>query len=310
MRLCPQCRQTLVEQPVEHCPGCGWEKTVVDGVEIYISAREREDRTLVEYVANYEALARKNLIESNIDRSYIRYQAQNIVRLVKPNPAARICDLGVGQGFLTRELLKANARDVTAVDISLSYLRVIGQERLARAVQANAERLPFVEEFDVIFCTDVMEHVLNLASFLICVNQALRPNGIFCVRVPYRENLLQYSPYVGCAYDFVHLRSFNEDLMRIYLRDSGFEVGTIAYDGFSLQTPQPWLMRSRTAARYYARFQDAVGRRLGGDVHRVTTWNSRLARLVMKPNEMVAIGRKVSRAVPRHNGIVELAPCT
>jgi 2-polyprenyl-3-methyl-5-hydroxy-6-metoxy-1,4-benzoquinol methylase len=146
------------------------------------------------YTENYDRIARDDLDAKVMDERYIENLAANFCERVAHVSGSDICDIGSGKGFLVRKLLARGAASVTAVDISSPYLvRLTGQPGVFPLL-ANAEALPFVEHFDIVVATDVLEHVLNVGSFLYSVNRALRPNGRFYVRVPHRENLLPYFP--------------------------------------------------------------------------------------------------------------------
>jgi hypothetical protein len=88
------------------------------------------------------------------------------------------------------------AESVTVVD------RRMADSRFA-PVLTNAGDLPFAEAFDIVTATDIMEHVLNVGSFISSLNGALVVGGDAYVRVPYPEDLLPYSPHLDCEYRFV-----------------------------------------------------------------------------------------------------------
>lgn len=305
MIVCPDCRRPVGTLDHMRCEGCGWEKEMADGIHGYLATTDRNSRLLEAYRGNYETLAQQNLEKSNLDRRYIKYQSKNMADHVPTLANRSICDLGFGQGYLTRELLSRGADRVTGVDISRTYLQEFVKNPSVVPVQANAERLPFVDEFDIVFCSDVMEHVLNLASFLVCLNQATRIGGLVCVRVPYRENLMQYSPYVGCPYEFAHLRSFNKDLLRLYFTSTGFSMVRMALDGFVLGTPRPLYRNSNVGRAFYWGFS-TIARRVCSDPFEVTRWNARLASIFMRPIEIVVLARKVRTIVPGQNGAYSL----
>jgi SAM-dependent methyltransferase len=253
---------------------------------------DRSNGLATDYTSNYEGLAQKNLAQSNIDRRFLHNQARNMLRYVGPVHGKTVCEVGIGQGFLCRELLAAGAARIAAVDIAISYLTQLGGMDRVEAYLANAEALPFRDEFDLIVSTDVAEHVLNIGSYLYCLNRALKVGGMLAVRVPYREGLLGYSPHRGYGHAFGHLRSFDEDILRIYFGEAGFDVPTLHVDGYSLGSPQPYLYDTDWKKRMYQRLYDFFARRMEHPAD-ATLWNSRLARLFMRPVEIVAVGRKL-----------------
>jgi len=187
--------------------------------------------------------------------------------------------------------LARGAAEVTCVDISMAYLKRLAPLDGIRAVLANAERLPFRDHFDIVVTTDVMEHVLNVGSFLFCLNRALKTGGCAYIRVPYKESLLGYSPHRGCPYDFVHLRSFDEAILKSYLKAANFTVEALDLDGFVLGTPRDYWMRTEKRRQRYEAFK-----RLTGFLTRhpadVTRWPSGFASKFMRAQEIVVTARK------------------
>jgi SAM-dependent methyltransferase len=290
MIICPEC---ATERKDDAPCACGWTPSSHDGLPEYFTRRDRESQFNAAYFENYENLARINLEKSNIDRTFLRNQAKNIVKYVRPVDGLHACDIGIGQGFLCDELLAAGVDRVTAVDVAPSFLARFGTHERVKPYLANAEHLPFRNEFDLIVSTDVMEHVINVGSFLYCVNRALRMDGRAAIRVPYREGLLNYSPHMKYGHAFGHMRSFNKDILRIYMRQAGFEVVGLHLDGFSLGTPQPHLYSTPRRKHWYHKFYNFWNARLAHPAD-ATLWPSMLARLAMRPAEIVVVGRKVA----------------
>ena len=75
--------------------------------------------------------------------------------------------------------------------------------------------MPYKKEyFDVVVSTDVLEHVLDLNASIQKILSVLKQGGVFVLRVPYREDLSSYLAD-GYPYDLVHLRTFDEDSLRL-----------------------------------------------------------------------------------------------
>ena len=145
--------------------------------------------------------------------------------------------------MLANNIKQQGYEDVTVVDIAIPYLKRLDSD--FRAIIADAENLPFQEEFDYIFSTDVMEHVINIGSFLFSVNKAIKKNGLFIFRVPDLENLMQYTPHMGCKYDFVHLRSFNSELIKGLMKNAGFSIKKLEYDGYWTYSYKNFVTKSK-----------------------------------------------------------------
>lgn len=133
----------------------------------------------------------------------------------------KILDVGVGMGRL---LEKFPEHRRYGMDISTSYLPIAKQKGIDVCF-SKIEDMPYRDGvFDIVVCTDVLEHVLDLKLALDQIYRVLKPGGVFIMRVPYKEEL---QPYLDPAfpYQFVHLRSFDEATIRLQLEKiHGFDV--------------------------------------------------------------------------------------
>lgn len=292
---CPNCGHSVDVTSAPHCSHCNWHAELVDGVPILISELDKSDPILASYFKNYDQIADDDLSNAILDQRYVKHQVTNMVRYVGDVRGSDVLDIGCGQGMLAKALVARGAKRVVAVDISMAYLRRLVGLRSIVPMLTNAESLPFRNAFDVLTSTDVMEHVLNVGSFLISVNQSLRMGGKVAIRVPLVENLLAYAAQSGCKYRFVHLRTFDRKLLVSALESAGFEVVSFNIDGFSVQTPQSFWTRGIRRKRVYNNLSSWLVKYLS-DLTIVTTWNPNFASLFMRPQEIVVVGRKISDA--------------
>lgn len=130
--------------------------------------------------------------------------AEVVRRHLPPNGS--ILDVGVGMGRLLDNFPDARR---FGMDISKGYLKV-AQEKGINTCLSLIEDMPYIDKtFDVIVCTDVLEHVIDLNSCLKQIFRVLKDSGTLIVRVPYREELKCYlTP--DFPYQYVHLRNFDE----------------------------------------------------------------------------------------------------
>ena len=290
--ICPDCTAAIAASQSGHCLACGWTATLREGVPLLLSSHDQEDMMFRKYLENYQTIAEDDLIESIQPERYVEIQAEKFASYL---PAIRdqvICDLGAGKGYLSRKLLAAGAKQVVAADIAIPYLAQLAGELRLTPVVANAENLPFSRAFDLIVATDILEHVMNVPSFLFAANRALKADGCLAVRVPYRENLMCYTPFFGCKYEFVHLRNYNRDILTHTLECAGFGVVRIEYDGFWPSQPQPWWTKGYILRKIYDRMIERLTRR-GAAAEEINKSISNLwARCLMVPTSLTAIARK------------------
>ena len=300
MLVCPACASPL--SPSLGCNACNWRGQYRDGLPVLLRESDLRDEVTRSYTENYDRIARDDLDAKVMDERYIENLATNFCEAVDLFPGAEVCDVGSGKGYLVKKLLARGAGSVTAVDISLPYLvRMLGQPGVSPVI-ANAEALPFAAHFDVIVATDVMEHVLNVGSFLYSLNRALRSGGRLYVRVPYRENLLSYSPHLGCPYQFVHLRTYDRPLLRQALEEAGFVVERLWHDGYLPGITRPIWVRGRLRQRLYRWFENRLcshGRGAGA----ATLRPHGLRPIFLRPTVVIAGARKVKNlaAQPESN---------
>jgi SAM-dependent methyltransferase len=288
--VCPDCRRDLADPEALKCPACGWEGSRLDGVPVMLSSRDRASELFSRYLANYDRIAEDDL-EVGIQGDRLQQLFNDrALGYLGDLAGRRVCDVGIGKGILFEKLRRGGVASLAGVDISMPYLRRFATAGDAHVVLANAENLPFRASFDLVIATDIAEHVLNIGDLMLSVWEALVPDGRFVVRVPYKDNMLQYARLAGCEYDMVHLRNFAEDNLEHLLTHTGFAVEAMHYDGFNADRARPWVMRTRAGRRA---FHELMFRGLGGG-ERVERLNPRIGRRLMDPFVVTAVARRRS----------------
>lgn len=146
-------------------------------------------------------------------------------------------DIGVGTGRL---LASVSGVEKHGIDVSLNYLqRLVGGD--VELAQGSIEALPYKDGyFDVVTCTDVLEHVVDLNQALRELRRVLRPGGAAVLRVPYLEDLAPYL-HPDFPYQFAHLRNFDESSLRLLLEKvAGFEVSAVHLDRAFIAAKLTW----------------------------------------------------------------------
>jgi 2-polyprenyl-3-methyl-5-hydroxy-6-metoxy-1,4-benzoquinol methylase len=147
----------------------------------------------------------------------------------------KILDVGVGMGRLLKDYREL---DKYGMDISTSYINY-AQESNINCCISLVEDMPYKNDFfDIVTCTDVLEHVLDLYSAVKNILRVLKPGGILIVRVPYREDLTWYLSE-DCPYEYAHVRSFDENNLKA-LFTKIFKTKIL-----DLSTAGEWLAESR-----------------------------------------------------------------
>src|SRR5690606_16827075 len=89
--------------------------------------------------------------------------------------APRVLELGAGTGYQALQLEQLGYR-VTAVDLPSSVYAVA---RVFEVIDFDGRRLPFSDgSFDVVFSSNVLEHVIDLDNILAEIRRVLAPGGV------------------------------------------------------------------------------------------------------------------------------------
>lgn len=169
---------------------------------------------LERYQRNYDQIARDHISHWREtgnnpfqDPFVLRANEDATVAVVEQHlqPGDRILDAGCGMGDL---LLRFPSHERVGVDISWDYLE-IGWQRKLDVRQFEIEKMPWRSEFDMVICTDVLEHVFDLNAVVRRLLRVLRKGGILIARTPNEEALsITTDPY-----EFVHVRRFDQATM-------------------------------------------------------------------------------------------------
>jgi ubiquinone/menaquinone biosynthesis C-methylase UbiE len=142
-------------------------------------------------------------------------------------PGDRALDLGCGEGSFTGELVAAGAASVVGVDVAEAAL----VRARKRHPGLDFKRVPFDgplpfadSSFDLVWATEVIEHVADTARFLSDIRRVLSPSGRLLLTTPNHSRLRllvdgieRSSPPLG---DHLHLYSGRS--LRAVLDDLGF----------------------------------------------------------------------------------------
>jgi len=101
----------------------------------------------------------------------------------------KILDVGCGPGWFLGTLFKEGAKNIYGCDCIKNLDFNNFQFDL---VNLNELNLPYNEaEFDIVFCSDVLEHLENPSKCLREIRRVVKPNGAVYVTIPNCSNILQ-----------------------------------------------------------------------------------------------------------------------
>ncbi len=166
-----------------------------------------------------------------------------------------ILDIGCGSGHLLRQL-----RDLGGIcyGIEISEKSIQDSEEInttnITVKKATAREIPFPNnQFDIVFATDVMEHILDedVRKIMLEIQRVIKRDGHLVVLVPYEtveyfRNSQGICPECGAIFNRnQHVRRFDVGTLRSFFEAYGFKaefIESINSDTVRLTTKR-WLAR-------------------------------------------------------------------
>jgi 2-polyprenyl-3-methyl-5-hydroxy-6-metoxy-1,4-benzoquinol methylase len=149
-----------------------------------------------------------------------RYSAA-LLRLVRPYIGRSILDAGAGSGSLVRLLRRSRGARVVGLDLAPKSPEVI---------EGDLSRMPFeAQEFDTVFCTEVIEHVTprETSEILAEIGRVTRPGGHLVLTTPFEERLEENLVACPCCgetfHRWGHQQTFRAADLRRLAAAHGFE---------------------------------------------------------------------------------------
>lgn len=143
----------------------------------------------------------------------------------------RVLDFGCGSGYGADSIAK-DAQEVHAVDVSMEAIEYAGK----RYIRPNlhflsirpGERLPFADKsFDVIFSSQVIEHIEDDATYVAEAARLIKDDGVFILITPDRSSRLLPGQR---PWNRWHVREYSEHQLT-QLIDTHFDIETLVKMG-------------------------------------------------------------------------------
>ena len=284
-----------------HCNDCDYYIQNISENSFKFSKTEEGRDIYKSYENAYEQLSEDDLKNAVYAEEYqfdLAFETHNALGSVR---GLDVAELGVGRGFLQKSFLSETPKSLHALDIAEEYVRNAlkifndsnnGTTKFSISV-GNVEFMPFVESFDLVVATDILEHVLNLGNALVRISRSLKNGGMFVCRVPYKEKLGQYSVYNNQRYEFAHLRFFDERLLQLQLEEVGLKTISVRRNGFQpgrFNQAVPIFLR-KNMARAFSLFR-VYGVNWYEFNRKSKSFPMKLFRLLHQPMELLIISKK------------------
>ena len=213
--ICPACHHSF---PTEQgrCKHCGFSPDTVDGFVAWapnlMSSYEGFPQESFEELAAVEA-----------DNFWFRARNQLIVwALAKYFPDFRsLLEVGCGTGFV----LSGIANRFPGAKLTGSEIFTHGLVQAVRRlphvelIQADARRLPYRDEFDVVTAFDVIEHIKEDEAALANLYQAAKPGAGCLITVPQHQWLWSSVDEEAC-----HVRRYSAQELHTKIEKAGFRI--------------------------------------------------------------------------------------
>ncbi|MEW5248176.1 class I SAM-dependent methyltransferase [Microbulbifer sp. 2201CG32-9] len=166
----------------------------------------------------------------------------------------RVLDLGCGEGRHAIHLLISEPLEVVGIDLSQSDIETAQDRAEAFRQQgsvpgrlllgvADGLQLPFADgAFDVVICSEVLEHVEDCTGLLGEIDRVLKPAGIFAASVPafFPEWICWQLREEYHQVEGGHIRIFRESELRNAIEQQGHRYFA-GHRAHALHAPYWWL---------------------------------------------------------------------
>ena len=100
---------------------------------------------------------------------------------------SKVLDVGCGGGILLKKAKDKKICEVYGVDFSSVAVNVCKKNGL-NVIQSKLPDIPYTDNsFDVVICSEVLEHLSEPEKTIKQMLRVLKPNGTFIITVPYEE---------------------------------------------------------------------------------------------------------------------------
>ena len=164
--------------------------------------------------------------ESNIEQFADYFIDAKNIKLLKDIQGKKVLDVGCGMGRLSIFLSERNF-EVTGLDINKSFIDLANDKAKNKKLNVNfihghIDQLE--EKYDTIVIADVLEHIIDDASFIADLKRLLKKDGQLVLMVPAFEFLRSpRDDAVG------HIRRYTKDELRRKFSDQGYEIVRLDY---------------------------------------------------------------------------------
>lgn len=217
------CDNSFLRLPVFFCDNCN---VYFSGESEILMKEKCNDIYSNEFWGNENIWDAKKIIENNYhdDDSIGKkrtWKSQYAFCKEYLNNPKEILEIGAGQGQASYWFEEAH-HIVTAIEPDPNNAKLIDEKlRNGKCVCGDAENFNINKEFDIVWVSHVLEHMISPNEFLKNLNKNLKNNGMLFIEVPNCENKLVLTTSIEKV---PHTFHFSMKSLRILLQKNGFNI--------------------------------------------------------------------------------------
>lgn len=155
----------------------------------------------------------------------------------KMDAQIKILDAGCGDGIHLSILTKVKGAEIYGVDYNPVRVERAKVEFLqAMIFNGDLTNLQIKDKFDIVLCSQVLEHIEEDDKVLKNLYDSIKNSGILILGVPNEGCFIAqcrnrfFQPYIRKTTD--HVNFYREDIIREKIRSSGFHIERVMFEGF------------------------------------------------------------------------------
>lgn len=173
----------------------------------------------------------KGINKNIFQKIWHKEKLKTVLNLIENNPKS-ILDVGCASGWFLSEINKKFPKSkCTGIDIYNNVINFgIKKYKSLHLICADAHQLPFKNNsFELVICTEVLEHVVNPKIILKEIERVLAPNGAAIIEMD-SGNLLFHLVWYwwnnirSSVWKDAHIHYFNTKKLQKMLVNNGFSI--------------------------------------------------------------------------------------
>jgi len=162
-----------------------------------------------------------------VHRSKFTFKKINTIYKLIKFKKGTLLDCGCGEGYLLRFFNEIGYK-CYGFDLSEKAVKTTSGEGLTVIKGDLEEKIPFNKKFDIIICSDILEHIYNIESPIANMKSALKEDGILVISIPNDFTIFHRIKILfGIIYYEIyssHLHYFTQKQFRKILKENGLKI--------------------------------------------------------------------------------------